>query len=133
GRRDLRVYIRGARQRQDREVGGRAGPREADRLAVGIGERLDRAVGAHVPEEIAGPGRLRAHDADRRALDEGRHDAGDAVAQSEVAALGDDGLERLGAAAGPGHVDLEILLLERALLDAEDGDHAVPDALLADR
>ena len=124
-------------QCQQDQVRRRAGRRERDGLAVaGILERLDRAVGLDPPEQLVGAGHLRRDDAVGRgfaALHVGADGAEDAVRHGDVDAAGRNGRDRLRAALGVEHLDLEAGVLEEAGRLAELDPGAVPEAALRDR
>ena len=99
-------------------------------------ERLDRAVGLDPPEQLVGAGHLRRDDAVGRglaALHVGADGAEDAVRHRDIDAAGGDRGDRLRAAFGVEHLDLEAGLLEEAGGLAELDPGAVPESLLRDR
>ncbi len=104
-------------------VGRGAVARIGDGLAVGVLERLDRRV-LGIPV-VGGAGRLRADDAHRRALRIGRHGAERADRETQIDAAGDHRLQRLAAARGVDHLELEAVLLEDAGLGRRDAVMAV--------
>ena len=123
-------------QRQQDQVRRRARRRERDGLAVGVLEGLDRAVGLDPPEQLVGAGHLRRDDAVGRgfaALHIGADGAEDAVRHRDIDAAGGDGGDRLRAAFGVEHLDLEAGVLEEAGGLAELDPGAVPESLLRDR
>ena len=98
--------------------------------------RLDRAVGLDPPEQLVGAGHLRRDDAVGRgfaAFHIGADGAEDAVRHGDVDAAGGDGRDRLRAALGVEHLDLEAGVLEEAGGLAELDPGAVPESLLRDR
>jgi hypothetical protein len=120
-------------KRERHEVGRRARPRIPHRAPVQVLHGLHRAVRLRVPEQIGRAGHLGADDLHRRALGGGADDAEDAVGHREVGAVGDDRLQRLGAAARPGDLDLDARVPEDAGFHAGGNEVRVPQAALADR
>src|SRR5262249_8345401 len=95
--------------------------------------RLDRGIGLHVPEQVAGASDLRADDAHGCAFGEGAEHAHDADADADVDAAGDHGLLRLAGALGIEQLEREAVLLEDAPAIPDLGDASVPQPALPDR
>ncbi len=133
GRHQLRRDTEGRPEAEHHAVGRGALGREGDGLAVAILDRLDRAVGRHVPEEIGGAGSAVGDDAQRRALGIGAHGAERAAGDAEIGAARQHRLQRLAAALGVEDVDGDTVLRPDAGAHAHLADRGVPIALLADR
>jgi hypothetical protein len=94
---------------------------------------LNRRVGAHIPEQIAGACRLGADDAQRRASGEGTDRAQSAAGDSDLGAARQHGLQSLAAALGVKNIQFQIVFAENPGALAEFRHRRIPVAFLPDR
>ena len=114
-------------------MGRGAAGRIGHRLAIDIAECLQRRVGRHIPEQIAGPGHAVGQRAYRRSFGKGREGARRSDAQSQVYAVGDHRLQRFSATLGVQDLQFQAVFLEDAEPLADLWRRILPGAPLADR